>query len=256
MRPRQWRSFPNLPVNHEAASRWPQTPVSRCTLGLFHFNTCLCHPWHVRCARPCNPTEAPATGPTQPPEDTPWGLGCPTWPVAPAANIPLRTLTGMAGMEPYHVPTTPDLRVHRKAGHLGSSGGEGDREGSGPEALASQQHAVLFMLASLEDSAPLARHKSLTQGTWPGLNPRPWDGRSPRKARLCGLGQSRILAQSTVSPLGAVCGQLGPGHAPQGLVSDLRQVWEQKATPGRGRQGQLGQPTLTQGGRDSQTPEP
>ncbi|TKC37737.1 hypothetical protein EI555_019048 [Monodon monoceros] len=143
----QDRLQPHLSVNHEATGKWPPDNGFEPECWVLSPSTPA---WATRRAarqaRPCKPTEVPATGSAQPTED---GTSRPTTPLLPCGNCSQHPSWGSdqhgrdgAGAVPQEqaprVPTTPNLCVHKGAGHSGVSREQGDCEHSDPEALGSQ----------------------------------------------------------------------------------------------------------------------
>lgn len=112
--------------------------------------------------------------------------------------------------------------------------------------------ACLVTLAFLEDSTHLRRRKFLTQNDlteWSqvlGGQRRHKFALGPegilKGHRPHGPGQPWGLSQICLSSLRALCGQLGPGHAPWIHTSGLGQHWGPHLTPARAEQGLAGGP--------------
>ncbi|KAJ8775891.1 hypothetical protein J1605_012621 [Eschrichtius robustus] len=183
---RRWNSLPNLPVNHEATGTWP--PDINSELEGWVPSPAApgqATPRAARQAWPCNPTETPATGSAQPAEDSTARPRTLLLPCGNCSQHPSRASDqhghNGAGTAPQELP-----QGHARAYNpltcvssekLDTQGPPEDKVTVStvtPRPQESSDTPCCFMLAFLEDGAPLAQHKSLTQKglAWPEFGPR------------------------------------------------------------------------------------
>ncbi|XP_059772879.1 uncharacterized protein LOC132362436 [Balaenoptera ricei] len=186
LRPRRWNSLPNLPMNHEATGKWPPD-ISFEPEGWVPSPAApgWATPRAAQQAWPCNPTEAPATGSAQPVEDSAAGprtllLPCGTCSQRPFQGSDQHGHDGVRAA-PQELPQGParphDPLTSTSTGKLDAQGPPEDKVTVStvtPRPREASDAPWCFMLAFLEDGAPLAQHKSLTRKglAWPEFGPR------------------------------------------------------------------------------------